>query len=264
MKEGNTFGNNKFFNHDVETSKSSSASADVRLVKNYIEIRSLVINLVQYIFNNSDDEKCKTYIRDEFCLTFLFYFNEIDEVDKAKIISFLRDSNEAFEDVYAISANLDRSILERRYNRFRQIALATIKGIDNTSTLHNRIGPHTLPTIKDIDDTSTLQDLILTDEGEKFTMNQIALILFYGDASLPRENANKIVARYGYASGDALYNKFIKYSEKAFRRNGNVSIKMLRNKIKLIGSVVKYLPENKRSAAIDEIKHLQGFLVSLE
>ncbi|MFV8346206.1 hypothetical protein [Flavobacterium sp. ZB4P13] len=240
----NSFGNNKFFNQDIETTTKSGALADIRHVKNYVEIRSLMINLVKYIINNSDDEKCKTYIRDEFCLAFFLFFNEIDEADKPKIISFLRDSNEAFDDVYIMSSNLNRSILESRYNRFRLYALATI------------IAPKKF---------NPKSEVNLNDGDEKLSMNQIALKLVYEGASLPREKANTVITDYGHTSGEKLFQRFTFYSKESNRRaNPDGTIKVLKNKIELLDSVIELLPEDKRSKAIGEVKYLKGFLVSLK
>lgn len=99
-------------------------------------------------------------------------------------------------------------------------------------------------------------------EEKKLSINQIALKLVYEGASLSKEKANKIITDYGHTSGDALYNKFIKYSEKSFRRNSKGTIKVLENKIKLFESVIELLTNKK--IAIDEVKYLKGFLVSLE
>lgn len=99
---------------------------------------------------------------------------------------------------------------------------------------------------------------------KKLSINQIALKLVYEGASLPREKAKEIITDYGHTSGEALFNKFTKYSENNFRRNAKGTIKILENKIKLFESVIELLPDDKRSKAIDEVKYLKGFLVSLE
>lgn len=239
----NTFGKNPYFIKDIEDARKEGTLTDVKYIKNYHEIRSLIINLVLYIFANPEDEKCKIYTREEFCPSFIVYIDEINEADKSKAISFLRDSNQAFEDVCITRSTPDRTLFESRYNRFRQYALATI------------LGPKYL--------NPAPKSNLMTKE-KKLSMSQIALKLVYEGAYLSREKANEIIIEYGHNSGPALYNKFIQYSQRAFRIDGNVSIKILKNKIKLIDSVIEILPEDMRSLAIDEVKNLRGSLVSLE
>jgi hypothetical protein len=98
----------------------------------------------------------------------------------------------------------------------------------------------------------------------KLSINQIALKLFYEGESLSREKAHKIIIDYGYTSGDALYNKFVKYSDRKFRRDVHVTAKILENKINLFESIIELLPDNKKSLPLDEVKYLKGNLYSLE
>jgi hypothetical protein len=102
-------------------------------------------------------------------------------------------------------------------------------------------------------------------QTKKLTIDKIALKLVYEGASLPREKANIIITDYGHTSGEKLFQRFTFYSNESNRRaNPSGTIKVLKNKIKLFESVIELLPNEKRSKAIDEVKYLKVFLVSLE
>jgi hypothetical protein len=88
----------------------------------------------------------------------------------------------------------------------------------------------------------------------KLTIDQVALFHVYEGLPVTRENAEGIVKQYGHTSGDALFNKFIKFSATTNRigKPQPNTPQKLQNKINLIGSVIPLLSEPKKQRAIDE------------
>jgi hypothetical protein len=96
----------------------------------------------------------------------------------------------------------------------------------------------------------------------KLKVNQIALIYAYKDVHITRVNANEIAAQFGFTakmSGEGLFQDFIKYYSSANRKAKPTPCTptTLKNKIKLLESVVDYLPDNKKRKANDEINILK-------
>lgn len=114
-------------------------------------------------------------------------------------------------------------------------------------------------------DHSLPKEIKLQPKTKNLSINQIALKLVYEGASLPRDKAMKIINDYGHSSGEKLFQRFTFYSKGSNRRaNPAGTIKILENKINLFESVIELLPNGKKSKAFDEVKHLKGFLGSLE
>ena len=100
-----------------------------------------------------------------------------------------------------------------------------------------------------------------TKSSQAFSLPQIALIYIYNDdESITRDNANEIAKKYGYESlnsGEKLYQKFIKYYNVTDRKGDEGTKRKNNNKIKLLKSVIEFLPEDKHEKVKDEIKTLE-------
>jgi len=94
----------------------------------------------------------------------------------------------------------------------------------------------------------------------KLSINEIALKLVYEGINVTRENAKEIIKEYGYTSGDALFNKFLRWSNRTDRKGCPETVKKLKNKIELFEKVVEILPEEKSASAKDELKILKSFI----
>jgi len=99
-----------------------------------------------------------------------------------------------------------------------------------------------------------------TKHRPELSMNQIALKYFYEGLQITRENGNEIAEQYGHTSGEKLFQRFTWYSSTANRKAKPdlcTAIK-LKNKIKLIETVIELLPIEKQGRAKDEVSILNG------
>lgn len=94
----------------------------------------------------------------------------------------------------------------------------------------------------------------------ELTMPKIALIYAYRGEFITRDNANGIAHENGYnskLSGEKLYQEFIYYIDKRNRTQDEDTERKLKNKIKLLESVVPHLPKDSIQKAKDEISILK-------
>jgi len=92
----------------------------------------------------------------------------------------------------------------------------------------------------------------------EFTIRQIALKLVYEDKTVSENNCDEIIKQFGHNSGRKLYLRF-NYYHKLVNRTGDPGTPTkMNNKINLIESVIKTLPENRRSKAKDELNILKA------
>jgi hypothetical protein len=104
--------------------------------------------------------------------------------------------------------------------------------------------------------TSTEQSIPLEEQMPKLTLSQIALKYYYEGLTITRQNGDDIVEKFGYKSGDKLYQLFTKYAVKINRTGDEDSEKKLENKIKLLERVIKILPANKQEKAKEDVSIL--------
>ena len=98
-------------------------------------------------------------------------------------------------------------------------------------------------------------------EKKEYSLAQIALIYIYKDnETISRKNANKIAEIFGYNSansGEKLYHNFSKYVSITDRK-GDTGTKRRNNiKIKLLNSIIEFLPEDKQQKVKDEIEIIE-------
>lgn len=97
-------------------------------------------------------------------------------------------------------------------------------------------------------------------QSNKLKIDQIALKYAYEELQITRENGNRIAKEYGHNSGEKLFQRFSHYSSAA-NRKGKPTLctpKRLSNKIKLIESIIDFLPIDKQERAKDEVLILKN------
>lgn len=94
----------------------------------------------------------------------------------------------------------------------------------------------------------------------KLKIDQIALKYAYKGMQITRENGNQIAKEYGHNSGEKLFQRFTYYSSAANRKGKPTPCtpKKLDNKIKLIESIIDFLPTDKQERAKDEVLILKN------
>jgi len=95
-------------------------------------------------------------------------------------------------------------------------------------------------------------------KSEKLSIPQIALIHYYNGVTVTRVNANEIIKRYGYTSGEKLFQVFSKYSSRSNRIEDEGTDKKNLNKLKLLESIIPFLNDENQQKAIDEINTLKS------
>ncbi|WP_027137232.1 hypothetical protein [Gaetbulibacter saemankumensis] len=91
------------------------------------------------------------------------------------------------------------------------------------------------------------------------SINQIALKFVYEGKLINRENSEEIVKQFGHNSGDALYNKYIRYSSDANRKGAPhpLTPRKLQNKIDLLESVIKLVSTDSQTKIKEEVLGLK-------
>ncbi|WP_233897716.1 hypothetical protein [Tenacibaculum piscium] len=95
----------------------------------------------------------------------------------------------------------------------------------------------------------------------KLSIKQVALKYIYEGKSITRQNSNSIIKGYGHTSGDKLYNEYTRYSSKANRTANEETEQRLKNKIKLIESVISLLSIENQDKPKKEITDLKAKLI---
>lgn len=89
------------------------------------------------------------------------------------------------------------------------------------------------------------------------SLSQVALFHVWAGLVISLENCSLIARKYGFSSGNALYNRYCTYASSAFRKaTADLSKKQLKNKINLFESVIDLLPESKKNKAREELDSL--------
>lgn len=94
--------------------------------------------------------------------------------------------------------------------------------------------------------------------NKNITVKQIALVYVYNNDLITRDNANNIVKKYGYTSGEGLYQDFIKYSNVQNRsgRPSPLTRKKLNNQIERIKSIIQHLSDKGKQQANKDLEKL--------
>ena len=97
--------------------------------------------------------------------------------------------------------------------------------------------------------------------NQKLSLRQIALIHYYQNKHITRDNADAVAKENGFSSktsGEALYQKFSSYCSNADRKALPDTKKKIENKIFLFESILEYLSGNEKTKAIDELKIIKS------
>lgn len=96
---------------------------------------------------------------------------------------------------------------------------------------------------------------------EKLSVKVIALICFYNNLQITRDNCDEIAAKYGYTaktSGEGLYQDYSKFVENMYRTKiANESKVKCINRLKLIEDTIKHLDDTKKGDAEKDYKILE-------
>lgn len=95
----------------------------------------------------------------------------------------------------------------------------------------------------------------------EFNLRKIALIYFYTDKQITRENGNEIAEKYDYNSGEKLFQWFTHYSSRANRIGTEGTERKTFNKIKLFETVIQqHLKPNSKAKqkAVNELNTLKA------
>jgi hypothetical protein len=88
-------------------------------------------------------------------------------------------------------------------------------------------------------------------------INQLALILVYTGVTVTRLNSKEIVRKYGYESGEKLYQRY-KYFSVPTNRKGRLETDLQTNhKIQLFEGILRYLSRKERVAAENDIAQIK-------
>jgi hypothetical protein len=92
-----------------------------------------------------------------------------------------------------------------------------------------------------------------TGNESKISMREIALIYFYKGDKITRVNCNAIAKKYGHESGEALFQRFTKYSSRQNRIGTEKTPKKNQNKLELFEKILPMLPDRAKKQAIYEM-----------
>ena len=95
---------------------------------------------------------------------------------------------------------------------------------------------------------------------QELTQPQIAIIHAYKNEPISRDNGADVAKTYGFTaktSGEKLYHLFNKYYSSNNRKGDEGTKRKNVEKIKLIESIIEFLPEELKGRACDEMKTLQ-------
>ena len=211
-------------------------------------------------------EACKlfeTKISDEDFENEFWEMYPASQKPKENCLSFViqRESELLNEIEYTISEHKENEYWEfdfEEYQKFIDIS-KPIELLFNVSELLvqlNRLemfNEFSLPPQPTTKQNNKLSDLIT--HQPKLKIDQIALKYVYEGLQITRENGNEIAKQYGHTSGEKLFQRFTYYLSTANRKAKPdlCTPKKLKNKIKLIESVIELLPIDKQARAIDEV-----------
>jgi hypothetical protein len=93
---------------------------------------------------------------------------------------------------------------------------------------------------------------------EHLTLGQVALIRFFNQEPVTRQNHNAIARQYGHTSGEKLFQKYTYYTGNANRKGAEGSLAKLKNKIVLFESILAYIVDSQLPRITTEIVALKA------
>jgi hypothetical protein len=106
----------------------------------------------------------------------------------------------------------------------------------------------------------TLPHLQNTKQKPELTINQIALKFVYTGSQITRKNGDEIAKKYGHTSGEKLFQQYSFYLSAA-NRKGKPTLctpTKLKNKIKLLHSILKLVTTDQQKQIRDEVGILKN------
>lgn len=97
-------------------------------------------------------------------------------------------------------------------------------------------------------------------QKNKISLKEIALLYFYERKSITRKNANNIAQKYGYRSGEKLFQNYTRFSSRQNRIAPETTHKKSINKLSLIENVILLIKNNPNAikVALDEYNTLKA------
>lgn len=179
-----------------------------------------------------------------------FFFDDLDEVLKELFNYFNETEQNEFEafETKAIAVNSMTEAVELLKQGHKVTFLPKEPQQNNTETQNSNAEPQQ----SHVEQPKTQKD---TKQQPKLKIDKIALKYVYEGLQITRENGNEIAKQYGHTSGEKLFQRFTYYLSTANRKSKPdlCTPKKLKNKIKLIESVIELLPIDKQARAIDEV-----------
>jgi len=118
------------------------------------------------------------------------------------------------------------------------------------------------PTVPPPPETESQGEVQQKETKPTLSLKQIALICYYNDGRITRQNAGDTAKRHGHNSGEALFHHFSYYSSTTNRRGDPGTERKLKNRIKLFESIAEYLTDKAKLVFSDELKTLKTHLES--
>jgi len=137
-------------------------------------------------------------------------------------------------------------------NYFTPIGTEPVERRSKDSNLNNN--PDNLPAIVQ---EGKPELIVRAAGGTKFSINQLALILVYTGVTVTRRNSNEIVRKYGYESGEKLYQRYKLFSSSCDRRARLETDLQTKHKIQLFEGILGYLSKKERIAAEKDIAQIK-------
>ena len=184
-----------------------------------------------------------------------FFFDDLDLILK-ELFNYFKETDqnefEAFE-TKAIRVNYITEAVELLKQGHKKVTLP-LNFLDIPKETQNS---NAEPQQSHVEPPKTQKD---TKQQPKLKIDQIALKYVYEGLQITRGNGNEIAEQFGHTSGEKLFQRFTLYSSTANRKGKPYpfTLQRLKNKIKLIESVIELLPKDKQARAIDEVSILNN------
>lgn len=92
-----------------------------------------------------------------------------------------------------------------------------------------------------------------TEAKPKFTINEIALLMFYKNVCISRHNSDEIAEQFGHTSGHKLYQEYNHWLDKEHRILSEGTARKDKNKLKKFEKIIPELSGTAQERAIQEL-----------
>lgn len=185
-----------------------------------------------------------------------FFFDDLDQVLKELFNYFNETEQNEFEafETKAIAVNSMTGAVELLKQGYKVTLPLNLSDLPKEPQQYSKEpqNSNTEPEQSNVEPPKTQNN---TKQQPKLKIDQIALKYVYEGLQITRGNGNEIAKQYGHTSGEKLFQRFTYYTSRANRKAKPdlcTAIK-LKNKIKLIETVIELLPIEKQGRAKDEV-----------